>query len=98
MDDLRPLKLTRRARAVFAAFGLLLGSLAVLAVLADVGLALFDVLTGAEQDTEAGMQIVIGPVAIIFGTALVLGAVLALVASVDALARGVRWTVERMSG
>ena len=96
MDDLRPLRLTRKARAIVAVFGVLVGTLAVVAVLADIGLALFDVVTGAEQDTEAAAQIVVGPVAIIFGTALVLGAVLALVAAVDGLLRGVRWGVERI--
>ncbi len=97
MEELRPLRLTRRARAVFAALALLAGLLAFLAVLADVGLALFDVVTGAEQDTEAAAQMVIGPIAIIVAAALVLAAVLALVAAVDGVLRGIRWSVERIS-
>jgi hypothetical protein len=97
VDDLRPLGLTPRARAVFAAFGIVVGTLATLAVLADVGLALFDVVIGAEQDTEAAMQMVVGPFAIIVGTALFLGAVLVVVAAVDAFLRGIRRSVARFS-
>jgi hypothetical protein len=94
-EELEPLKLSLGGRIAFCGVVLLVLPVALLAALAGVGFAFYNLFSGRDGDTAVAVQLifVFGVVAV--GAVVVIGVCLGAIAGIDAAVRGIRWSLRR---
>jgi hypothetical protein len=93
--ELEPLKLSLGARIAFSGAVLLVLPVALLAALAGVGFAFYNLFSGRDADTAVAVQLVFVFGVVLVGAVVVIAVCLGAIAGIDAAVRGIRWSVRR---